>query len=243
MHRVLLFLDSVFSLWMLVDAIRRGAAYYWYPVIMMPFGEWVYFFMVKIHDPELEWLRQLHRKLTTKKVTVEQLRFQLEQTPSFTNTLTLAQALYDRESYREAAELFEKALAAHDDSRDALYGLALARAGLHENDAAIEHLRQLIALDASFRDYAAWSDLADILVAGGRKAEALELLGELAAKSPRLNHRVLYAHYLMHDDRRDEARRQLEAGLLEHAHAPKFLKRKYGVWAGRAKRMLKQLRA
>ena len=54
MPRILFFFQSAFSLWMIVDAIRRGAAYYWYPVIALPFGEFVYFFVVKIHDPEYD---------------------------------------------------------------------------------------------------------------------------------------------------------------------------------------------
>ena len=54
MHlRVILILSYAFSLWMMVDAYRRGAAYFWFPIILFPFGAWVYFFCVKINDFEL----------------------------------------------------------------------------------------------------------------------------------------------------------------------------------------------
>ena len=49
MH-VFLVLETAFMIWMLVDAINRRAEYYWYIIIFVPFGEWVYFFTVKIHD-------------------------------------------------------------------------------------------------------------------------------------------------------------------------------------------------
>ena len=48
MARMLFFAQTAFSIWMLVDAIQRRAPYYWYFIIAMPFGEWIYFFMVKI---------------------------------------------------------------------------------------------------------------------------------------------------------------------------------------------------
>jgi hypothetical protein len=48
--RILLMLSYAFSLWMLIDALKRDAKPYWYVIIFFPLGEWVYFFMVKIHD-------------------------------------------------------------------------------------------------------------------------------------------------------------------------------------------------
>jgi len=49
MH-ILLILSYAFSIWMLVDAYQRRAEHYWYLIIFFPFGEWVYFFLVKVHD-------------------------------------------------------------------------------------------------------------------------------------------------------------------------------------------------
>ncbi len=240
MPRILFFLQSAFSMWMIVDAIRRGAAYYWYPVIIMPFGEFVYFFVVKIHDPVFSRLREWYRKLTTPKVTLEERRYRAEQSPSFTHQVELAQALYDEGSYREAAENFAEALELHDDSREALYGLALAHSALRELEPAIEEVRKLIELDPSFRDYAAYTDLAHALSESGRLQETFELLAGLVDKSPRLRHRVIYAHYLLASNARDAAREQLEAGLHEYKHSPKYVKRKNKAWARQAKQMLKQ---
>jgi len=57
MPQVLFALQSAFSLWMLVDALQRRQERYWYFVVLMPFGELVYFFVVKIHDPDMRWLK------------------------------------------------------------------------------------------------------------------------------------------------------------------------------------------
>ncbi len=238
MHRVLFFLQTGFSLWLVVDAVRRGAAYYWYPIIMMPFGEWVYFFTIKIHDPEFDGARELCRKLTTKRVTLEERRHRARQSPSFTHKVELAQALHDTGTHGEAAEIFTEALEMDADSREALYGLALARSALRDYEEATLHFTSVIELDPSFRDYAAYSDLAHALAESGRLKQAHELLEGLVIKSPRLAHRVLYAHYLLAGEMKDEAREQLEAGLREYNHAPKYVKRKNRAWAQRAKRML-----
>ncbi len=240
MPRILFFLQTGFSLWLVVDAIRRGAAYYWYPIIMMPFGEWVYFFTIKVHDPEFDWARELYKKLTTPKVTLEERRHRAQQSPSFAHKIELAQALHDKQAHGEAAELFAEALEMHADSREALYGLAQTRGALREYEEAIRHFREVIELDPSFRDYAAYSDLAHVLAESGRLEETHELLDALVTKSPRLGHRVLYAHYLLAGDKKTGAREQLEAGLHEYKHAPKYVKRKNRAWALRAKKMLRQ---
>ncbi len=240
MPRVLFVLQTAFSLWLVFDAVRRGAAYYWYLIIMMPFGEWVYFFAVKIHDPEFDWARELYKKLTTRKVTLEERRYRVEQSPSFANKLELAQALYDAQIHAEAAEVFAEALAMDGDSREALYGLALAKSATRDYEEAIPRFRSLIEMDPSFRDYAAYSDLADALAQSGRLEEVHELLSRLVTSSPRLGHRVLHAHYLLAGGMKDKAREQLEAGLSEYDQAPKYVKRKNRAWAQRAKKMLKQ---
>jgi hypothetical protein len=240
MIRILFFLQQAFSLWMLVDAIRRGSRTHWYFVVMLPFGEWVYFFMVKIHDPEFDPVRAFFKKLTTKPVTLSQLRYQLQQRPSCATHLALAQALYDRKAYGEAKEHFAQALQLHDGDREALFGLALSQIELADYTLAIENLFRLKENDPTFRDYAVWRELAHALTHVGRKEEAFELLDTLVVKSPRLGHRVLHARYLLRDERREKAREELKNGLIEYEQAPKFIRSRDRGWARHAKKMLKE---
>ena len=50
MHIVFLVISYAFSIWMLIDASKRGARHWWMIIILVPFGEFIYFFMVKIKD-------------------------------------------------------------------------------------------------------------------------------------------------------------------------------------------------
>src|SRR5262245_9103565 len=56
---ILYLAQAAFTIWMLVDAYRRGAEYYWYLIIFMVpvVGAWVYFFVHKAGD--YRWLRDM----------------------------------------------------------------------------------------------------------------------------------------------------------------------------------------
>ncbi len=241
MPRVIFGLQSAFSLWMLVDAAQRGPAYYWYPIILMPFGEIVYFFTVKVHDPEFLWMKSFVHRLTTKRVTIDELRYQREHSPSYENQVALAMALHDEKQFQEARGLFEGLLRNYPESSESLFGLALCLVGLEDYASAVEPLQRLRCQEPAYKDYEGWTILANCLHRTDRLEEAVEVARELVEKSPRLNHRIYYAHYLRLVQRINESREELETGLLEHRHAPRFLRRQQGAWARQAKQMLKQL--
>jgi hypothetical protein len=229
---------------MFYDAIRRRAETYWYFIIMMPFGEIVYFFMVKIHDRELYQIKNLLTfSFFTEKVSVDKLRYEFRQTPSFANMVRLAQALHDRGEYQEAAELFEQARKLDDTSKDVLYGLALARTGLEEYESAVGHLQKLVEDDPQYKGYTAWPSLAYALWMAGQHDQAVESLAELVRISPRMSHRLLYAEYLIEAGRHDAAGDQIGIAIEDYTHAPSFQKRKDRHCYHKAKKLLKQLRA
>ena len=135
MLRLLLLLQSAFSVWMLVDAIGRpGIPRYWYWVVLMPFGEWFYFFKYKIHDPEFAWMKTPFGSLLDRPLSIKELRHNAEETPSLANKVSLAQALHDAEEYEEACKLFEGALEMDSKLCDALYGLGVSRIGLGDDE-------------------------------------------------------------------------------------------------------------
>lgn len=241
MPQVLFGLQSAFSLWMLVDAIRRGVACYWYAIILMPFGEIVYFFTVKVHDAEFLWLKNAFQSLTIKKPTLDQLRYRSEHSPCYENHVALAAALHDRKEYHEACGLFERVLRTNGDSSEALFGLACSQMGLEDYQSAAENLKALLKVEPAYNDYEGWTMLAGCLHRTGRLEEAVALTGQLVEKSPRLSHRIHHAHYLRLVERREESRQQLETALQEHRHAPRFLRRRQGALSRQAKQMLRQL--
>jgi hypothetical protein len=241
MVRALYALQSLFSLWMFIDASQRGAARYWYAVIWLPFGPLVYFFMVKIHDPEFRTLRNIFT--WTPKVTLEQLRYRASETPSFVNKLALARGLFDADQPSEALRYFDEILASDDESKDGLYGRALCQLELKAFPGAIETLRTLIELKPSFQEYDPWARLAHAHYQNDEPQEALAVLEELVRKAPRVPHRMLYARYLQNEEQHAKAREQLEIALKAHQHAPRFQKRQDAAAARACKTMLGQLQA
>ena len=47
---ILGYLALAFKIWMVFDALRRKVHLLWFFVLMVPFGDWVYFFAVKVRD-------------------------------------------------------------------------------------------------------------------------------------------------------------------------------------------------
>jgi hypothetical protein len=243
MIRVLFILQQAFSLWMLVDAVRRGCRSYWYLVVLLPFGEWAYFFMVKIHDPEFDWIRNIFTRLTTRKVPIETLRRRVETAPTVESHMSLAVALWEDGNYESAQDQYAAARRLDDTDPDALRGVARCQIARGDHEAAAANLELLIDADPYHGDYVVWMDAAHALSCADRMLDALALLDRLVTTSPRLEHRALYAHYLLHADRPDTAREQLELGLFEYDEAPKFLQRRDRPWASKARRMLKEIPA
>jgi hypothetical protein len=218
MIRTLYYIQAAFSVWMLVDAIRRRSDFYWYIVVFVPFGPLAYFLAVKIHDYDLRWLKQLvnveHRP------SVDALRFEYRQTPSFANRMRLAAGLHDAGLFAEAAELFEEALAIDESDLEALHGLGRCRLELGEPEQAVEPLSALFQRRSSYRDFAAAVDLARALTDTARDEEAIDVLEVVTRASPQVPHFLLLGQRLAAVGRNQRARDVLSYALEGFERAP-----------------------
>jgi hypothetical protein len=222
---LLLLLQAAFTIWMLVDAVKRRPILYWYVIICLPFGPLVYFFAFKIHDYDLEWLRRIVRP-PPPPPPIAELRERARESPSVANQMRLANALHDAGEYAEAAGIFEGILEARADEPDALYGLGRCRLELGEPEAAALLLSRLVEKHRAYRDYAACLDLANALVQAGRDDDALDVLERLVRSSPRPRHAVGLAERLVAAARIEEAQRVLRDALAEHERSsPKHRQR------------------
>ncbi len=221
-----------------MDAMQRGCRCQWYWIIMMPFGPLIYFFAVKIHDPEF---RRIRIKLTEKKVTLKELRYQADRSPSIQNKLTLAQALHDSGEFGEAAEYFKQVLSAKADEKAALYGLGLCLLELKEGADAVSALEKVVGMDLSYQDYAPSSALVDAYWEQGKKNEALELQEKIVKKSQRLKHKLALAGLFDKIEDKVRAKKLLEEAIEDHDNSPKYVKRTEKSDARQARNVLKAL--
>jgi hypothetical protein len=225
---------------MLVDAVQRGSEYYWYIVVLVPFGPLVYFLAIKIHDYDLRGLRRLWNP-EKPPLSIEALRSELRRTPSYANRLRLANALHDAGRYEEAAKSFEIILENRPDEPEALHGLGRCRIELGEAEAAIEPLVMLVHKHRTFRDYAGCLDLADAYAKSGRDDDAVTVLQDLVKSSARLHHRLALARQLVALSRIEEAQVELQVALDDHEHAPDFARKRDRVVAREAKIVLESI--
>jgi hypothetical protein len=239
--RLLPFLGLVFTIWMVVDAIKRRADFWWFAIIILfgPLGALVYFLMVKLQDYDVG---RLTRALSGgPSGSLSELAYRAQETPSVSNKLALGDALAKAERYAEASDVYREILRKDDVNKQALHGIARSLLGAGRAGEACEYFQRLLEMDNSYADYSAALDYAEALWQSGKKEDAVELLNGLVRVSARINHRVALGHYLMLSERKGEARDVLTLALRDHEHSPAFVKKRDQKWAARAEKMIREL--
>ncbi len=231
--------QAAFTVWMLIDAFRRGAegGNWIYFILFLPgVGAWAYFFAVKVHDVRLGrgW------SLPQWGPSLNELRYRAEHTPTLTHHLALAERLAQRREYEEAVPHLEAALAREPDHGRALYLLATCHADAGHPDKAVPLLEKLVARDRYWSNYAAWYLLVEAKDDGGEAAGAVNACRELARFSPTLRHQCLLAEHLIEQGQAAEAGELLDKALEEHHYAPGNIRWRNRRWAAEARRLLKR---
>jgi hypothetical protein len=221
-------LQAAFTVWMLVDAVKRRPIHYWYVIIFLPFGPLVYFFAFKIHDYDLGWLTGLvpfgHSR--PRAPSLAELRERVRQSPSFANHLALANALHDAGDYTDAAAAFAAILDTRPDEPDALYGLGRCRLELGEPEEAVSILSRLVEQRPKYRDFAACLELAEALTKTGRDDDAVTVLEGVLRQSPRPQHAVALARHLVALSRIEQAQKVLREAVADHELSPAAIQRR-----------------
>jgi hypothetical protein len=237
----LYFLQAALTIWMLVDAHRRGVEFFWFWVILFfqPFGAWVYFFVHKLKDFQAGsgQLSQLfHRK-----ASLAELRYQVEQTPTAAARLELGQRLVESGDFSEALPHLEAVLQRESEHCQCLFLVAQCHRGLGRPSEAVPPLEKLIAKHASWSDYQGWRALVDACLEAGDSGEALTRSRELARLSPSLQHKCMLAERLLELGDKGEARKVVEQGLDDYRFTAGPGRRRDRRWVGRARQLLKDL--
>ena len=231
-----------FKAWMLIDAIQRSGARggnnYWFLICWIPFGDWAYFFAVKIHDPEFS---RIWRKFFQKRISLDDLRYAYKMSPSALNKLTLAQALHDKGQFEEAVTLSEELLKFEPDNKVYQFLHASCLIGMKKIDEASGVLETLIEKDFSFRNYEAATTLALLYVEKKEGEKAVQLYRRVVKSSSQLRYQIELARILAEQGNAAEARQIVDDAIQQFKHEPKFIQRRDRRELGVAKKVRKML--
>lgn len=233
----LAYLAVAFKLWMVIDAVRRRVNMLWYLLLMLPLGDWIYFFTVKLADFNV----RPGSPAVDAGPTLEDLRREASASPSFHNRARLAWALLEAGEHVEAAGYFEQCLRTHPRDRDARHGLGLAWLGAGDRAKAIEVLQELVEHNVAYDDYGAALRLAGALFEEARQDEALALFEVIARHGRRIDHDVELARHQIRADRPEDARATLARALERFEALPDDARLRSGATATEARRLLRTL--
>jgi hypothetical protein len=239
-HQALYLLQGAFTLWMLIDAFRRGEGYWPWIILFVPvLGPWGYFFVVML--PRWTGGRSWSLPSFRRGPSLDELRFRTEQSPTLANHLDLAERLVQREAHAEAVPHLDEVLAREPDHCRALFLLATCHAERGQRDKAIACLEQIVACERYWSNYAAWYVLIELRGEAGDTNGAADSCRELTRLSPILRHQCLLAECLLVADQPGEARQVLDAALREHQYAPTNVRWRNWRWASQARRLLREM--
>jgi hypothetical protein len=232
--------QAALTVWMLVDANRRGVEYYWFWIILIfqPIGPWAYFILYKARD-----LRAGQGRLAglfQRPASLVELRHRVERLPTVAGRLELSERLVETNAHAEAVPHLEAVLAHEPTHCQALFLLASCRRALGRPDEAVPLLEKLIARHPSWREYEGWQRLVEFREEAGDRAGAVASCRELARVAPSLEHRCLLAEHLLAVGDKGEARKVVEQGLDEYRYLSGYSRRRDRRWVGKAKQLLNE---
>src|SRR5262249_6237058 len=139
---VVFLVQVAMTVWMLVDASRRGVEFYWYWLIIgaQPFGPWAYFFVYKVKDfhgggagfRDVSGTASPGGRggLFHRRPSMHEVRYGAEQSPTLANRLELAERQVELGEFAEAVPHLEAMLKHEPGHAGAHYLLAQAHRGL-----------------------------------------------------------------------------------------------------------------
>lgn len=237
---VLSVLGSGFTIWMAIEAVRRGQASGWLWIILMfgPVGAAVYFFSEYADLPTRRFVFQ------TRKVTAQELRqaeAEVRRLDSGYAWSHYASLLRARGEFGRAVEAGRKALERSPDHLETRYELGQALLGVGQHAEAAELLERVVEKDRTHDSDQALYALARAHLAAGQQAEARPLLAELEGRSSKPA--ILFDRAALEAQlgEREAAARCLQRILNESEYVPAYLKREVKPWVKKARQGLRKL--
>jgi hypothetical protein len=206
-------------------------------LLFQPLGAWFYFFAVKLRTLRLPGGGRRSGSWESK-LSLDELRYRVERTPTVTNRCALAERLMEKKQHADAIPHLEKVLAFEPDYCAALHALAECRLATGAADQAVAPLNRLLQRDYRWGLYRAWRTLIDVQLARGQPGEALAACRELEKRMPTLENKCLLAEHLLDNGKPTEATQLLEQALEDYHYAPWGTRVRNWNWARTARRLL-----
>jgi hypothetical protein len=233
--------QAALTIWMLIDANRRGVEYYWFWIILLfqPFGAWAYFIVYKTKD--FQDRPSLFTGFFHRRPSQDELRHRVARSPTPANRLELGEHLVEIQAFDEALPYLNAVLAREPEHCRCLFLLAQCHRGLGHAEEAVPLLLKLIARQPGWSDYQAWHTLIEVFQETGDHSGALVRCRDLVRLAPSLQHKCLLAEHLLDRGEKGEARRIVEQGLDDYRYLSGPSRRRDGRWVGKAKQLLKRI--
>ena len=235
-------LGMAFTVWMAVEAVRRGDASGWLWIILLfgPIGAAIYFFS--------EYADGLFGGpvLQPRKVTPADLSAAEADVKRLGNAATwtaYASALRGRRQMGKAVDAARKGLEHDPESPEARYELGLALEELGRHEEARAELERVVAADPTFDSDGALFALARAQQGSGQDAAARESLETLASRSARPEILFECAAVQARLGDRAAAAQNLHRIIAEAEEVPDYLKGNVRPWVRKAKRALQKMSA
>jgi len=231
-----------FTVWMAVEAIRRGQAGSWLWIILLfgPIGSAVYFFSEYWRGPSIGLRFRFQRATAAEEQTAAAESRRLDNGASWSNYASILRA---RGKFALAVDAARKALERDPTDITARYelGRGLLGAGLPKE--AVTAFQDVLAKDRWFDTGDALLALAKAQDAAGDSAAARATFEELAEKTTRPE--VLYhlATLQVAAGEREAASVSLQRIIDEADYVPAYHRRKIQPWVRRARQAIKRLAA
>jgi hypothetical protein len=237
----LYYAQLAFTVGMLIHAYRSGVEAFWYFIIffLQPVGAWVYFFLVFLKTLRLP-SSGVSAPVWQRKLSLAELQFRADRTPTVNNRLALAEALMEKHRHNEAIPLLQAILESDHIHCQAMHDLALCHLAVNQPKDAVAMLERLMKRDSRWSYYRAWRTLIEAHVACDDQTKALDACRDYVRMVPTLENKCLLAEHLLENKQPSEAIHILDQALEEHSFAPLGKRIKNWKWARQANRLLKE---
>jgi hypothetical protein len=235
-------LGTFLTVWMAVDAVRRGRSFYWLWIMILfnPLGAVIYFFAEYLDgSPLARWTRQALPGVTA--AELRRAEADVNRLDNAATWLAYATALRARGQHAKAIEAAQKAADRAPANVDAQYELARALVDAKRPAEAIAPLERVVGHSRSFDSEQALFLLGRAQCASGDLEAARRSLEEVGSRSSRPEFLYELATLQARLGDRESAARTLQRIVHESELVPPYLKGSVRPWVRKARGGLRKL--